>query len=552
MPIKTGMTAKQLRELSDYLFTKKLGLLSLWQEIAENFYPERADFTAKRWLGEDYAGNLMTSYPLLCRRDLQDQIGTMLRNTNKPWFHNVIKGTKDTDHDAKRWLEWSTGVQRRAMYAPATLMTKACSQADGDFACFGQAAMTVRMNKNFDDLIYRTWHLRDMAWMEDEDGKLCAIFRRWRPTIRTLVQLFGQGKAGTSLSDKITRRADKEPQAEIECLHMMVKADMYDGDGRGKVWRSIYFDCENQHEMESVAQNRREYVIPRWQTVSGSQYAFSPATVAALPEARLLQAMTYTLLDAGEKVVNPPIVATEQALRSDVALYAGAITYIDADYDERSGQALRPLIQDSRGMPLSKEMQQDSRSLLAQCFYLNRLQLPQRGQEMTAYEVGQRIQEYIRNALPLFEPMEAEYNGALCEETFEVMLAAGAFGSRFDMPPSLRGKEVDFRFSSPLHDAIEAQKGAKFLEVSQLLAQAASLDKTVFGVVDAKVALRDALEGIGTPIKWTRSESEVDAMEKQEAAKAQTEQLLANLQQGAGITKDLATAQHQASAVQPV
>jgi hypothetical protein len=50
------------------------------------------------------------------------------------------------------------------------------------------------------------------------------------------------------------------------------------------------------------------YVIPRWQTVSGSQYAYSPATVAALPDARLIQAMTLTFFEAGEKATNPPMV----------------------------------------------------------------------------------------------------------------------------------------------------------------------------------------------------------------------------------------------------
>ena len=43
---------------------------------------------------------------------------------------------------------------------------------------------------------------------------------------------------------------------------------------------------------------------------------------------------------------------------------------IDGDYDERTGKALTPLIQDARGMPLSKDMQSDSRSLLAQCFWI--------------------------------------------------------------------------------------------------------------------------------------------------------------------------------------
>ena len=50
-------------------------------------------------------------------------------------------------------------------------------------------------------------------------------------------------------------------------------------------------------------------------------------------------AMTLTLLEAGEKVVNPPLVATEQVVRSDVAIFAGGITWIDAEHDDRLGPA---------------------------------------------------------------------------------------------------------------------------------------------------------------------------------------------------------------------
>jgi hypothetical protein len=546
---KTGMTVKQLRELADHLFTKKGPLLSLQQEISENFYPERADFTFKRYLGDDFASNLMSSYPILTRRDMSDQIATMLRNTNKPWFNMVTSDQRREDHETKKWLEWATGTMRRAMYSPNTLFTKAASQGDADFATFGQTCLTVRLNRNADDLLYRCWHLRDLAWMEDEDGKLCAIFRRWKPSNRTMVRMF-DGRKDTSVHQKVIEAAIKNPNEECECYHFMVSADMYDGDAKGKPWRSIYYDIEHEHEMESVAQRNREYVIPRWLTVSGSQYAHSPATVAALPEARLLQSMTYTLLEAGEKIVNPPMVATEQAIRSDVALYAGGLTYVDMEYDERSGAALRALTQDSRGMPLSQEMQRDSRALLAQCFYLNKLMLPQRGAEMTAYEVGQRVQEYVRNALPLFEPMEAEYNGGLCEETFAVMMQAGGFGSPMDMPQSLRGANVEFRFASPLHDAIDAQKGHKFLEAKQMLAEAVAVDPGAAVVVDTITALREALEGIGVPIKWIRSTEEADAILQDQAAKAQAADLLARMQQGAGVAKDLATANSLAPAQQ--
>jgi hypothetical protein len=45
--------------------------------------------------------------------------------------------------------------------------------------------------------------------------------------------------------------------------------------------------------------------------------------------------MTLTLLEAGEKFTNPPMIAVQEAIRSDVAIYAGGITWVDKDYDER-------------------------------------------------------------------------------------------------------------------------------------------------------------------------------------------------------------------------
>ena len=81
------MDAKELNGIASQLFSKRMPLVSLWQEVADNFYPERADFTLRRSIGTDFASNLMSSYPVMCRRDLGNQFGAMLRPTAKPWFH---------------------------------------------------------------------------------------------------------------------------------------------------------------------------------------------------------------------------------------------------------------------------------------------------------------------------------------------------------------------------------------------------------------------------------------------------------------------------------
>ena len=63
-------------------------LLTLWQEMAENFYAERADFTMVRTQGDELARNLMSSYPLVLRRDLGNSMSAMLRPMRTPWFKN--------------------------------------------------------------------------------------------------------------------------------------------------------------------------------------------------------------------------------------------------------------------------------------------------------------------------------------------------------------------------------------------------------------------------------------------------------------------------------
>ena len=534
------MTPKQLRGLAENLFTKRSTLTFLWQEIAENFYVERADFTVRRTLGEDFAAHLTSSFPLLCRRDLGDQIGVMLRPTQKQWFHVVPKDTRIEDNASRRWLEWAEGTMRRAMYDQVTQFTRATKEADHDFAAFGQAVVSVELNRNREHFLYRTWHLEDVVWRENQDGEIDFVARKWKVALIDLRALFPKA----TLDPKIIAKIAKEPFSEITVMHIVCAAELWDGDAKGKPRVSVFYDCEHDKPIEQVAIWNRIYVIPRWQTVSGSQYAFSPATVAALPEGRLLQAMALTLLEAGEKAANPPLVATKDVIKSDMQMFAGGVTWVDAEYDEKLGEALRALNIDTKGLPINLELVKDSRGVLQQCFFLNKLRAfnPTTDPQMTAFQAGQIMQEYIRGALPLFEPMEMNYNGALCEETWDLGYRNGLFGSIEDVPRVLRGADIDWRFESPLHDSVDQQKGVKFLEFKQIVAEAVSLDPAVAHIPNATVILRDVAAGIRAPAKWLKTEAEAQESQAAAAEQAQAAASLADLEQSSNVAKNLGVA----------
>lgn len=537
---------KSLVSAGDQLFSKRQPLLSLWQTIADNFYPERAQFTRDLSLGDEFASNLMTSFPVIARRDLGNSFASMLRQND--WFKITTDREERQDQAAKEWLEWATQTQKRAMYARPTQFTRATKEGDHDFAAFGQCGLSVELNSRRDDLLYRCWHLRDLAWCENADGDVDTFHLKWKPTAKTLVHMFPK-TAHQKVKDCLTN--NKNPYQEISCRRIIVPVDSYESP-MGKKWKtpyvSVVVDQENDTILEEVGSWTKVFVVPRWQTVSGSQYAYSPATIVALPDARLIQQMTLVLLEAGEKAVNPPLIAYMESLRSDIDTRAGGVSWIDAAYDDRTGAPIQPLYNDRTGIPTGLSMRDDLRATLHEAFYLNKLTLPAQG-DMTAYEVSQRVQEYVRQALPIFGPMESEYNGALCEMTFDVLLRNGAFSGR-EIPESIAGQEIQFQFESPIQSARKGDKTAQFHQTAQLLAEAVQADPTARFHWDVSKSFRDAIEGTGAPADWLNTEDEVGKMIAIEQQKMQAQQMMQQVSQAAQIAEQAGKAEQSFAGVE--
>ena len=522
----------------DRLYGKRENLLSFWQTVGDQFAPDLADFTSTITLGEDYAADLMTSYPLLVARDLTDQLGAMLRPSMKDAAVMYVEGLED--HEGKAWLEWASKVLRRAVYDRAAQYTVAAKMSERHFSLFGQAVMSIETMPDRSSLLFRTWHLRDTVWADGLTGAVECVHRKWKPTAYELKRTFGEKKLHERVRENLG--AGKDPYCEINVRHIVMPTDMYHGETKFRTpLVSIFVDVDNQHIMETTGQRINPYVIPRWQRDGRSQYACSPAVICALPEARMLQSMAFTMIEAGEKYTNPPLLATAGAiLRDDLNVQAGGVTWLEADYDEKTGEALRPLRQDKSGFPIGIDMQQRSEQLLRKAFYADKLQLPQRGgPQETAYEVGQRVQQYIRDALPLVEPVEIEMNGGVYEKAFERCMMDGTFGPPDSIPESLRGKQIEFKFASPLREQIDRQKGRVFMDGVSLIQAGAALDPAVANIPNAVEAMRDCLEGIGWETKWANSPETVQAAADAEAQQAQAQQMLDGMTQAAGIAKDL-------------
>lgn len=541
--------AKEIIGVADRLFSERLSTATLWQEIAEHFYVERADFTNLRSPGQEFADHLMTSYPMMMRRDLGNAFQAILR-PNTPWF-NITTGRDEIDQDdaVAAWIDRAESTLRRAIYDRKAQFDRATKQGDHDFATFGNAVMTVEEHPSGVGLLFRAWHLRDTAWAENEIGEIDTVARRVKLSARSLVQKFRD-----NVAPAVKTAMQKSPYTMFDCYAIVVPTELWEYRApEGKEtptqrrarqtqfpWMTIYLDRSNNHILKEQPIKRNPYVIPRWQLTSQSVYAYSPATICGLPDARLLQRMTLSMLEASEKAVDPPLLARGEALRGGVQLFAGGLTYVDPEYDDRMGRAVDPLFETQTFEP-AKDFYERQMMLMRDMFYVSKLNMPDT-REMTAYETSVRVKEWVREVLPLFGPVQYDYNGKLLDLSLQICLDHDTFGPKEDIPQQLQNRDVDFSYVNPLQAALDEMK-ANTLQTGMALVQGMmAVDPAIPANVNARAATRDALRGLQWPETWLATEDEVDAAEAKSNQQAQIGNAMDLANQGAATATNVAGA----------
>ncbi len=125
---------------------------------------------------------------------------------------------------------------------------------------------------------------------------------------------------------------------------------------------------------------------------------------------------------------------------------------------------------------------------------------------MTATEVIERREEFLRIIGPVFGRLEADYTGPLIERCFRIMLRSGMFAA---LPSVLKGQGVEFEYASPLIRAQKQIEAAGLRKTIEELGPIAQLNPAVLENFDADRIVRDTAEANGLPSNWLVPEDEV-------------------------------------------
>jgi hypothetical protein len=540
--------AKELLKRSAKRFSARASLDNLRQEIAQHFVPWHASFTSMTILGEDYASQLVDGTPLIICRDFVGQVGAMLRPPGKQWFwHRTQEEDINNDVRARSYLDWRSRQMMRIVFDRVSGAARSLKQADEFFCAFGEAVLCADLNATRDSLRIRSYHVKDAVWSVGPENRVDTIARKEKISARNLKARFSL--PGDKIHAKVEEAYDKDPDTELEIEHHVLPSKDYKGSDKAKMpFSSVWIDVANDHIIRDVQTETFRYVVPRWMSLPHSPHGISLATTVAIPDARLIQQQALAILEAAEKQINPPLIAVEDAIRGDIGLGSREITWVDKAYDDRTGDPLRPL-ELGKNFGLGVESLLRTEQQLTRAFFLDVLRLPDTRRSKSTVEVQFLIDEYIRAALPLFAPMQSEYNEAFLFECDKLIELAGGYNGRA-MPEEVKRAGIQYQWDNPLSDMQERMKAQTVGELSQLAQTVAALEASTaqspaLQQIDTRKMFREAALGIGAS-QWMLSE---DDQKRAADAAANAGQMKALIDAAPNIAKVVDSGVNAASAM---
>lgn len=506
---------------------------SHYEDLARVMLPRRMGFSSTQIEGERRTDDIFDGTPMQAARGLANAVGGLLRPQGIP----DVKMKAEDDNinameEAKEWLEDSEERLKNAFNNPKARFRHAAGETDLDIVVLGTAVLFTGESNKRNHLLFQSVHLKDATPCFSDEGAPDGMFRLRRMPIRHVAERFGEDK----LSERVRESLKSTPDKKIEVLHAVLPRENYREDAllaKNLPFMDLWIELDAKHELSEGGFHEFPFIVPRWDTSSGEDMGRSPGMIA-LPDADTLQAMGETILIAGQRAADPPLAVPNDGSFDAINTFPGGLAY----YDVESAVAVRgsPFfpIESGTNLPITRDMQHDTRNQIFAAFFRNVLNLPVEGPQMTATEIIQRKEEFIREIGPTFGRLETDYTAPMVERAFMIMLRAGAFQP---IPEVLQGENIRFEYDSPvkrIRQQIEAtaakQWAAELLELGKVKPEAVDL-------INVDELGRFAAESMDVPRKIVNGKDVVAEIRLQRQEAMQAQQQAMAIQQMAEIAK---------------
>lgn len=511
------------------LADRRANFESWWQDIAHRVMPSEAQFTTQSEQGERRSERLFDGQAVTANERFAAVMEDLLTPRTQLW--HVLAPEDDSlaeSQAVKAYLEEVNKIIFAMRYRPRANFAAQKHQGYLSVGAFGNSCLFIDEEVGAGPR-YKQVHMREVFWAENHQGIIDVLYRRFKLQARQAVQKFRE-----RCPEKIRDAAEKTPFREFEFVHCVRPNDDRKAgrdDFRGMPWASYYVSVEPKQMVEVSGFTSWPYAIGRYMLAPGEQYARSPA-MACWPAILTLNEEKKTILRAGQKEVDPPILLQEDGALEPFNLRPGALNYGTVAQD---GTALAMPFKTGANIPLGLELMQLERQHIDDSFLVTIFQILLENNQLTATQVLEIAQQKGVLLAPIMGRQHSEDLGPLIERELDIASKANLLPP---MPDELaeRGAAYKIEYRSPLARAMRAQDGLAIARTLETLPVAMQVDPRAALVIDVPGAMRELAEINGMPAKFIRDNDTVAEMaaQQQEAEEAaQAAQMAPGMSQAA-------------------
>lgn len=511
-----------------------------WSDLSEFILPRRSIWLTQSTGGNPTPNSMRRGIPL--NTAIADPTATYsvrvcsaglmsgLASPSRPWF-KVIPAQRRLEIDAAARL-WLDEIEDR-MYSviAGSNFYNSFAQECEDLVVFGTAPSIIYEDDR--DLI-RLYNpaVGEYFLSSGSTMRVEGLSRMFVQTVKQIVDFFKIENCPPQIKSMWKEKGNKLEQ-EFIVAHSIEPNFEVGENGIGKIpgnfaWREVYW----LYGQSSVAPlSKRGFVdqpftAARWSVQSNDAYGRSPG-MDVLPDVMQLQVMTRRMAEAIEKQVRPPLIGEMSLKNKPTSTLPGHLTYVTDIGPGKGIRSIYEVVPDIKGM--TENIMAIEKRIQMGLFNDLFLMLEQKvDEQMTAYEVAQKIQEKLQVLGPVIESLIAESLKPKLKRIFGILKRRGMIDPP---PPSLQGIPLDIEFVSML---ALAQKGAATGGIERLMQLIGSLHPVFPQArdnIDVDSTIREFNELLGNPQKILFGPEDVEKQRAEIAKQAQQQQQMAAMSQ---------------------
>lgn len=514
---------------------------SHWQQIAQRIYPAAADFQGDRSPGAKNTELIFDSTAALALERFASAVNGYVTPSNQQW-HGIETDNEELNNDPeiKAWCEEATKVLFSVRYSDLARFESQMNEVYMSLGAFGTGCLFVDDNIKTRSIIYKSIHLNQVFFVEDGDGIINRVNRKFKESYRNIVDTWSES---CTLPESILTGAKTTPNAKIQVLHC-VRPNKDKKPGvigmKGMEYESLYILPKEKLIMETGGYRTFPYAISRYVTQSEEMYGRSPA-MTVLPDIKMLNEMEKTFIRQAQINAEPPVLLQEDGALSGFKMKPGALNYGGVDDQGRPlAHAFNP-----GGKPdMALELKDQKRKHIQDAFLITLFQVILDNPQMTAYQVMQIMQQRGQMLGPTMGRQRTETQSVVIARELDILEHAKALPPK---PPKMlqSGARLRIRAAGPMARMQRAEEGVGILRTLESIPSVVEADSDTLLLFKGKGPQigRTLAEINGMPSDLMNTPDEIKAMKEGKDQADATNQLIAAAPLAGKAAKDIATAQ---------